>query len=425
MCTRLFSINDWRLSRCFPLFLLFSNRLLICRPVCELGCSECADGTGECITCRPDLTIDPNHTTQCIWAPAVLCPTGSFSADGQCSKCSLLCGTCKGPTEKNCTLCIGGLYFFGGDCRITDGDGVCQATNGMVANRVKNTCDGESSFRNHVCHFLLTRHTYIGCGEKCTSCKIPNFYQGSDELLCTDCLPGFFLFQGKCVADCPTGTFPPKDDNICTSKNNFFPSPTHTQHRFQIAPPLAVLVQVLPISVLHAQVVNLHLRANASLRVLQIHFRLPVPVLNVILTVPPVLDHPSTNATPADPPAQSSLLVDACLHAPNLNFWTPQLRHVKLVTPAALRVLDRVQGTASDAQARVRFCVAVHVFLRTVKTRAASYLDSVYVCLNLWKFQVLRRRHLNCHLNRHRHLSHHCHCHRHRPLQPHCPLLRV
>ena len=143
-----------------------------------------------------------------------------------------------------------------------------------------------------------------------------------------------------------------------------------------------------PISVLHAQVVNLHLRANASLRVLQIHFPLPVPVLNVILTAPPVQEHPLTNAVLAHLPVQSSLLVGACLHAPNLNFWTLQLQHADHAIPAALHVLDWVQGTVSDVQARVRFSVAVHAFLRTVKTRAASYLDSVYVYLNLWKFQV-------------------------------------
>ena len=74
----------------------------------------------------------------------------------------------------------------------------------------------------------------------------------------------------------------------------------------QVVPPLAVLVPVLPIFVLHAQTVNLHLRANASLLVLRIHFPLPVPVLNVILTARLVPERPSTNAAPAHLPVPSS-----------------------------------------------------------------------------------------------------------------------
>lgn len=73
----------------------------------------------------------------------------------------------------------------------------------------------------HWRHLLIhiTNNSLIGCGAKCTSCKIPNFSVAStiDQVQCTGCLPGFFLSDGKCVESCPSGTFVSQQDNLtCT-----------------------------------------------------------------------------------------------------------------------------------------------------------------------------------------------------------------
>ncbi|KAF7323850.1 Growth factor receptor domain-containing protein [Mycena kentingensis (nom. inval.)] len=171
--------------------------------MCEIGCSACADGSSECTACKTGFTQDANDRTKCNASPSVsssgnTCPPGSFADGANCSPCSPSCKTCTGPTSNDCILCASGTFLLNNTCVSADNNGVCAGT-ALIANNNKGECDS--------------------CGAKCTSCKIPNFTTAStiNQLQCTGCVTGFFLSNGTCVPQCPSGTFVSPDDNFtCT-----------------------------------------------------------------------------------------------------------------------------------------------------------------------------------------------------------------
>jgi hypothetical protein len=117
--------------------------------VCQVGCSQCADGTGACIACKTGFTQDPNDKTLCDPVPAVTttgtaCPEGSFSDGSKCSPCSPTCKTCNGGTSNDCIICAVGQYLLNGNCVGTNSDGVCQGSN-LIADNIKHECDSEFS----------------------------------------------------------------------------------------------------------------------------------------------------------------------------------------------------------------------------------------------------------------------------------------
>ncbi|EGN96298.1 hypothetical protein SERLA73DRAFT_94428 [Serpula lacrymans var. lacrymans S7.3] len=172
--------------------------------ICQLGCSECAAGTGDCITCASGFTQDTTDRTKCDatqqqTSTGTACPEGSFSNGTACPVCSPVCQTCSGGTSNDCIICASGSYSLGGSCVQTNSGGVCQGSS-LIGNNDKHECDT--------------------CGPKCTSCQISNFNVGStiDQAQCTGCLPGFVLSQGKCVESCPSGAFlSPQDNLTCTA----------------------------------------------------------------------------------------------------------------------------------------------------------------------------------------------------------------
>ncbi|KAJ6630230.1 insulin-like growth factor binding protein [Mycena sp. CBHHK59/15] len=172
--------------------------------VCQLGCTNCADGTGNCLTCGTHFTQDQNDATKCTTVPAsasgVVCPAGSFSDGTNCVACSASCATCAGPTSNDCTLCPSSHYLTNnGSCVSASSVGVCEGSN-LIADNNKGECDT--------------------CGAKCTSCEIPSFNVAStvSQLKCTGCLKGTVLSNGQCIDSCPSGTFlSPKDNVTCTT----------------------------------------------------------------------------------------------------------------------------------------------------------------------------------------------------------------
>ena len=165
--------------------------------------------------------MNENDATKCSPLPAVtssgtLCPDGSYSAGQQCGACSPSCSTCNGPSSNNCIVCASGHSLFKGNCVAVGSNGVCAGSGGMIADNIKQECDGETFYQPHG---AVNSLIFLACGAKCTSCGIPNFNVGSlaSQRQCTDCLPGFFLSQGQCVGNCPSGTFvSPKDNLTCT-----------------------------------------------------------------------------------------------------------------------------------------------------------------------------------------------------------------
>ncbi|KAJ7269285.1 insulin-like growth factor binding protein [Mycena haematopus] len=172
--------------------------------VCEVGCTSCAAGTGNCLTCGPNFTQDQNDATKCTIVPTsaggVPCPDGSFSDGTNCVACSASCETCSGLTSSDCTLCPQTHYLTNnGTCVSASSTGVCEGSS-LIADNNKGKCDT--------------------CGAKCTSCEIASFNVAStvNQLKCTGCLKGTVLSGGQCIDSCPAGTFLSPTDNVtCTA----------------------------------------------------------------------------------------------------------------------------------------------------------------------------------------------------------------
>ena len=168
---------------------------------CGQGCSQCSDTTGVCTSCLSGFTLDNADRTRCnpptqVQTSGQICPSGSFSTGSACAVCDSACGTCTGPSSRDCTTCAQGRLFLNGLCVTANADGVCDGSN-LIADNLKRKCDS--------------------CGAKCTSCRIPNFTAAStiEQRQCTACIPGFFLSNGECVESCPDGTFVDSDLRTC------------------------------------------------------------------------------------------------------------------------------------------------------------------------------------------------------------------
>src|SRR6266545_2259477 len=98
VCTWFFPDIDWRLPRYEYAFHSTMPILINCS-VCQLGCTQCADGPGTCISCKTGFTQNANDKTKCNpvssqTTDGIQCPDGSFSTGAQCATCSPACRTC-------------------------------------------------------------------------------------------------------------------------------------------------------------------------------------------------------------------------------------------------------------------------------------------------------------------------------------------
>lgn len=172
---------------------------------CEVGCTQCADSTGACLSCKSGFSQDQNDQKTCnpdpqITSTGTTCPELAFSNGTSCQPCASPCQSCSGGTSNDCTACVQGQYMLNGVCVKANSDGVCEGTS-LIADNNKKACDA--------------------CRVKCTTCKIPNFSIASlaSQAQCTSCVPGTFLSNGACVDACPPGTFVSSQDNmscLCT-----------------------------------------------------------------------------------------------------------------------------------------------------------------------------------------------------------------
>ena len=156
------AVNGTACAQCAPGFFLTSSGdckskiyylsffffVLTILTVCQIGCTQCADGTGDCIACKDGFSLNESDETKCSPLPAVTssgitCPDGSYNAGKQCVICSPSCSTCNGPSSKNCIVCAPGNSLFKGGCVAVDSNGVCAGSGGMIADNNKQECDSE------------------------------------------------------------------------------------------------------------------------------------------------------------------------------------------------------------------------------------------------------------------------------------------
>ncbi|KAK9878880.1 hypothetical protein WA026_003709 [Henosepilachna vigintioctopunctata] len=136
-----------------------------CDEHCLQGCS--GDGSAKCKPCE-----NTKKTRNCPSA----CPSGHFNdSKGTCQPCHEACEECSGPNQMNCISCSPD-YF-----RVLDIN-IClqQCPEGYFADYQQKTC--------------------IACHPNCLACE--------NELdHCSSCDHHLLLYQNKCVAACPIGTY--------------------------------------------------------------------------------------------------------------------------------------------------------------------------------------------------------------------------
>ncbi|EAU81977.1 FRAS1 protein [Coprinopsis cinerea okayama7 len=171
---------------------------------CDVGCRECSSGNAVCTQCRPGFTQDPNDRTKCnpviqTDSTGAACGPNAFSDGQQCQLCDRSCGRCFGPSSTNCLTCAAGTFMFEGRCVSADSNGICAGSNGRIADALKGVCEA--------------------CPSKCSSCSIPGFNGATpvSQVRCTQCLPGSVLHEGRCLDNCPAGTFVGADGFTCTA----------------------------------------------------------------------------------------------------------------------------------------------------------------------------------------------------------------
>ncbi|KIM31095.1 hypothetical protein M408DRAFT_327977 [Serendipita vermifera MAFF 305830] len=165
---------------------------------CGSRCSKCAASTGACTQCDSGLVINSFQPQTC--GIANQCSDGQFSTGTGCSVCNAACATCSGPAATDCIKCAPNTFFLNGRCvgiATVPASGVCTGSS-LVANGFKGVCDT--------------------CPLGCSSCQYDTFGASSvyGDVKCSKCIPGKYLSDGKCIDNCPDGTFIGADGFTCS-----------------------------------------------------------------------------------------------------------------------------------------------------------------------------------------------------------------
>lgn len=201
---------------------------------CHVACNGCTRSMddGYCSTCATGFTISGGRCLPSPPPPYPACAAGQYrTVGGVCSACPLNCGACTDYTGY-CTTCTTGKILPQGTCSATCGSTSYPQTTGgkdycfnchpscLTCNGGTNTqcqtCDtaAPASFTTSgtscvdKCNAELTLTTYVakttscsqctGVGD-CKTCSYPGL-----SYSCVQCKSGY-LYNGLCVASCPTG----------------------------------------------------------------------------------------------------------------------------------------------------------------------------------------------------------------------------
>ncbi|GAA6006393.1 calcium-binding EGF-like domain-containing protein [Rhodotorula paludigena] len=181
-------------------------------------CAACASGyymssSGDCRDGLQPLSSDATKCTTATTASSngtfVTCSARTFwdASTSSCVECNPLCETCYKQGADGCLSCRSPnvLMPAGGGCVAVDSrSGVCNGAangtdtvSGWVYDNEKKVCDALPG--------------------KCASGGIDNFSSASpwSSLTCSKCLPGSFLVNGACLANCPDGTLVSSSGSSC------------------------------------------------------------------------------------------------------------------------------------------------------------------------------------------------------------------
>lgn len=165
-----------------------SNPLFpLCLP-CHNFCSTCTGPTNtECSSCvgLPNLASLSGTTCDCV--ENYYAVFNQITQAYECQTCHPLCAECFGVLPSQCTNCLPGMTY--------NYPTTCSCPTGTYYNTNSNTC--------------------TKCNTLCSNCF------GSQSNQCTSCSSSAFGIQDNpslCVSQCPDGYF--TSSGICLSKNN-------------------------------------------------------------------------------------------------------------------------------------------------------------------------------------------------------------
>lgn len=187
---------------------------------CEANCASCQDRPDFCTSCDHHLVMH-NHT--CLAS----CPDHTYETDDyNCAPCHSSCDSCSGPGEDQCITCRPGHFALAGSkcpqecpegwyadkkrreclpCQpgcTSCNSGLCNSCSAGWKLNKKSRCVPENSNRCQAMeYFEVTHEICQSCHKSCEACGGP----GSES--CLSCVSPLVLSGGRCVGDCPKGSF--------------------------------------------------------------------------------------------------------------------------------------------------------------------------------------------------------------------------
>ncbi|EGR31614.1 zinc finger lsd1 subclass family protein, putative [Ichthyophthirius multifiliis] len=153
--------------------------------LCDSNCKQCLNSKTLCTECNSPLYLDFT-VNKC----RSKCPLGTYSnsLNQKCESCNTKCYGCSGPLANECNQCTGILFL---DIKTKTCVENCPDT--FFGDKTTQMCQQ--------------------CGPNCTSCDPLNINQ------CLSCKGDLFLYEGKCIKNCPEQYFEniSLNNNICDS----------------------------------------------------------------------------------------------------------------------------------------------------------------------------------------------------------------
>lgn len=205
---------------------------------CSYPCNTCGSGPSVCTSCVSGFNLIgttciaacptgafPRNgvcicnqgfifSNQCV----AKCPTGFGNVGGQCTECQSNCANCDG-SANTCTSCLNGFA-------LDQVSGVCQKAPScqfgqffsQSSNACRRICPANTFFYENVC---LTA---------CLSGYADNGVGGCVAVTpASGCSSPYFLSNGVCVSNCPSGTYSDTQNRVCKScSSNCFSCLTNT-----------------------------------------------------------------------------------------------------------------------------------------------------------------------------------------------------
>ncbi|KCV68767.1 hypothetical protein H696_05063 [Fonticula alba] len=201
---------------------------------CAASCATCfGPARDQCLTCAPEWPLLLEGA--CLSS----CPEGTAEDDELCVPCHETCAKCVGPARDECTSCPVPDILSGSLCvsvcpagwyaPLDGGLNTCQACHPACSacsgpgDDQCTACPGEQLLEDHRCvdacsagaFACLRKRQCDRCPPGCRECTLASETSDQCTSACVACEQGLLLLDGKCLAECPGGTFAAGQEAHC------------------------------------------------------------------------------------------------------------------------------------------------------------------------------------------------------------------